>query len=104
MPDDQTPLSFSTAGVSHLGPGAVDRVASIITMSYAFGEVSGPVLGGLAYDAVGFAWECCAVSAVTAGYGVFLAVLLALRLVEKTGVGEEDVDDEERRPLRGAAH
>lgn len=68
-----------------MGPEAVDKVSGLFTMGYAMGEVSGPVLGGIAYDAFGFAWMCVGVSAVTFGYGLLILTLLRIRVVPKSG-------------------
>lgn len=76
-------------GVGHLGPEAVDKVAGLFTMAFSLGEVAGPVLGGLGYDALGFAWECFVVSMVTLAYALLIATLLGLGLVAVTGTGEE---------------
>lgn len=72
-------------GVSHLGPAAVDRVSGLFTMAYAIGEVSGPILGGLLYDVIGFGWESFAVGMVISAYGALMLALLLMRVVPKSG-------------------
>jgi MFS family permease len=79
-------------GVSHLGPAAVDRVSGLFTMAYATGEVSGPILGGLLYEVIGFGWESFAVGMVILSYGALVLSLLLLRVVPKSGRFVSDVD------------
>jgi MFS family permease len=68
-----------------LGPAAVDRAAGIFTMAYSMGEVMGPILGGICFEAFGFAGECTVVSMACAGYGIFLMVLIAAKILPKSG-------------------
>jgi MFS family permease len=91
-------------GVSHLGPAAVDRVSGLFTMAYATGEVSGPILGGLLYDVIGFGWESFAVGMVILSYGALVLSLLLLRVVPKSGRFVSDVQTGHEDSVSGLSH
>lgn len=65
----------------------MDRVSGLFTMANFLGEVTGPVLGGLGYDAFGFAGKCLSVAMVTACYALLIAVSLALNWAPRSGAG-----------------
>ena len=73
----------------------MDKVAGLFTVAFSMGEVVGPVLGGLGFDELGFAWECFIVSMTTLSYAILIATLLALGLVAVTGIGDEEDKEEE---------